>query len=83
MSTRAELAADYSARQTSFQAALEKLREHTSATVRLRMTAEEARTAAAMDAHESARQVLRSMCRQVQELRAERDRVWRQLKGQS
>lgn len=72
---------DYSARQTGFQAALEKLREQTTATIRLRMVADERRTREAIDAHEEARKVLASMHQQVQDLRAQRDRAWHQMKG--
>lgn len=75
-----ELAAEYSARQTGFQAALEKLREQTQAVVRLRLDAQELRTQAAIDAHEEARNVLKEMKDQTEDLRRERDRIWGELR---
>lgn len=70
--THSGLAAEYYARQTSFQAALERLREHTEATRVLREQHLEAE-------HREAVKILNEIHDQVIQLRENRDRVWEEL----
>lgn len=74
MTTYSELGREYAARQTGFQAALEKVREQTGYVRRLHAERP------GSDEYQEAAKVLAEMTQQTTDLREARDRVWRQLK---